>query len=208
VLLLHADGRSIVYASTVKGGRACPPVPSFDQGYVWPIYDTYDIYIANADGRTSGRSPRRQATTPRPPSARTAGSSYERARWRHGDLLDERRRQRRAPADAPRGSGWRAVLFGRREADRVPRPALSAGPELDDYRALLKKACGGHVPRDLRDDEDGSNLRQVTNLKAASFAPYFTPDGKKIIFSTNVGDPKGRNFDLYLVNVDGPASSA
>jgi Tol biopolymer transport system component len=52
-------------------------------------------------------------------------------------------------------------------------------------------------------NEDGSNMRQVTDLKAASFAPYFTPDGKQIIFSTNVGDPKGRNFDLYLINVDG-----
>jgi Tol biopolymer transport system component len=50
---------------------------------------------------------------------------------------------------------------------------------------------------------DGTNKRQVTNLKAASFAPYFFPDAKRIIFASNVGDPKGRNFDLYMINADG-----
>jgi TolB protein len=50
---------------------------------------------------------------------------------------------------------------------------------------------------------DGSNKRRVTNLNKASFAPYFFPDGKRVIFSSNVNDPKGRDFDLYRVNVDG-----
>ena len=50
---------------------------------------------------------------------------------------------------------------------------------------------------------DGSNKRQVTHLNAASFAPYFFPDGKRIIFASNVADPKGRDFDLYKINVDG-----
>jgi Tol biopolymer transport system component len=52
-------------------------------------------------------------------------------------------------------------------------------------------------------DRDGGNLRQVTKNGAANFAPYFTPDGKRIIFSSNLSNPKGRNFDLYLINVDG-----
>ena len=52
-------------------------------------------------------------------------------------------------------------------------------------------------------DGDGTNLRQVTSLGGASFAPYFTPDGKRIIFASNHEDPKGRDFELYLVNVDG-----
>jgi Tol biopolymer transport system component len=52
-------------------------------------------------------------------------------------------------------------------------------------------------------NSDGSNKRQVTSLGAASFAPYFLPDGRRIIFSTNHPNPRGRNFDLYMVNVDG-----
>jgi TolB protein len=50
---------------------------------------------------------------------------------------------------------------------------------------------------------DGSHKRQVTHLNAASFAPYFFPDARRIIFSSNVADPKGRDFDLYVVNVGG-----
>jgi Tol biopolymer transport system component len=43
----------------------------------------------------------------------------------------------------------------------------------------------------------------VTNLGGANFAPVFTPDGKKIIFSSNYEQPRSGNFDLYLINVDG-----
>ncbi len=50
---------------------------------------------------------------------------------------------------------------------------------------------------------DGSNVRQVTSLGGANFAPYFTADGTRIIFASNKDDPKGRDFELYLVNVDG-----
>jgi TolB protein len=50
---------------------------------------------------------------------------------------------------------------------------------------------------------DGSNKRRITNNGKANFAPFFFPDGKRIIFSSNMDDPKGRNFDLYKINVDG-----
>ena len=46
----YPGGKEILFASTHKAGAACPPKPSFDKGYVWPIYDGYDIYRANADG--------------------------------------------------------------------------------------------------------------------------------------------------------------
>ena len=38
---------------------------------------------------------------------------------------------------------------------------------------------------------------------AANFAPYFFPDGERIIFCSNLGDPDGRNFDLYMIHKDG-----
>jgi Tol biopolymer transport system component len=52
-------------------------------------------------------------------------------------------------------------------------------------------------------DADGSNKRQITNNRAANFAPFFHPNGRQIIFSSNVTNPRGRNFDLYLINIDG-----
>jgi Tol biopolymer transport system component len=50
---------------------------------------------------------------------------------------------------------------------------------------------------------DGTDQRQVTNLGGANFAPYFTPDGRRIIFASNYTNPRGRDFDLYLVGLDG-----
>ena len=52
-------------------------------------------------------------------------------------------------------------------------------------------------------DADGSNPRQITQLGGANFAPFFSPDGRKVIFTSNHLNPRGRNFDLFLINVDG-----
>ena len=52
-------------------------------------------------------------------------------------------------------------------------------------------------------DADGSNRHQITHLGGANFAPYFTPDDRRFIFASNHTNPRGRNFDLYLVNLDG-----
>ena len=52
-------------------------------------------------------------------------------------------------------------------------------------------------------NRDGSNLRQVTKLGGANFAPAWHPDGKRIIFASNIKDPKGRDFDIFMINLDG-----
>jgi len=44
------DAKQITYASTHGKAAACPERPSMARGYVWPIFDGYDIYKANADG--------------------------------------------------------------------------------------------------------------------------------------------------------------
>jgi Tol biopolymer transport system component len=73
-----------------------------------------------------------------------------------------------------------------------------------DYVELLKQNLIRPTVLDIWVmNADGSNKRQVTHLNKASFAPYFFPDGKRIIFASNAADPKGRDFDLYKINVDG-----
>ena len=53
---------------------------------------------------------------------------------------------------------------------------------------------------------DGSKKRQVTSNGSSNFAPYFHPDGKRIIFSSSQHD-RGKEgsptFHLYLINDDG-----
>jgi TolB protein len=51
-------------------------------------------------------------------------------------------------------------------------------------------------------DADGKNRRQVTDLGAATFAPYFHPSGERIIFASNYPD-RGREFEIWMINVDG-----
>ncbi len=48
--------------------------------------------------------------------------------------------------------------------------------------------------------EDRRPIR-LTDNGAANFAPYFHPDGRHLIFSSNVGSRDGHNFDLYLIDV-------
>ena len=75
---------------------------------------------------------------------------------------------------------------------------------MDDYRALLKQALWRPTSLELFVmDRDGTNVRQVTTLGGANFAPSWHPDGKRLIFASNIGDPKGRDFDIYMVNLDG-----
>jgi TolB protein len=199
------DGKQVVYASTHGGGAECPPRPSYARGYVWPVYDTYDIYAGNVDGsglRPLTKTPGYDAEATIAPDGRIAFTST-----RDGDMeiysmaadgSDVRRLTSRAGPDGgpfwSRDGQW-IVFRGR---------TITPGPELDDYQSLLKQGLWRPTSLELFVmDRNGANLRQVTKNGAANFAPYFTPDGRHIIFATNHPDPKGRNFDLYLVNVDG-----
>ena len=52
-------------------------------------------------------------------------------------------------------------------------------------------------------DSDWPNKKQITNNEAANFGLYYYPTSDKIIFSSNLHDPKWRDFDLYSINIDG-----
>lgn len=198
------DGQHVVYASTVKAGPQCPPVPDFSMGYVWPIYAEYDIYRANADGS----EPVALTTTPGYDAEATIRKDGRIVftSVRDGDMEiysmgpqgeDVRRlTHREGPDGGPffSHSGRQIVYRGR---------TLKAG-ELADYRVLLNRALWRPTALEIFVmDDDGKNLRQVTSLGAASFAPFFSPDDRQIIFSSNAHNPAGRDFELFLINVDG-----
>jgi TolB protein len=200
----YADGKQILYASTHEASRDCPPKPSFSRGYVWPIYDGYDIYRANADG--SGltpltRTPGYDAEATIAPDGLITFTSV-----RDGDMeiytmkadgSDVRRLTNRPGPDGGPFFSWdgRQIAF---------RSRTAVGRELDDYRSLLKEALWRPTELELFVmNRDGGSLRQLTKLGAASFAPSWHPDGKRLIFASNIADKKGRNFDIYLVNHDG-----
>ncbi|MCI0447570.1 peptidase M28, partial [bacterium] len=81
---------------------------------------------------------------------------------------------------------------------------ISDEKELGEFQELLKQ----HLVRPTKLEifvmnADGSNVRQITGNGAANFCPYFHPDGKRIIFASNLHDPAGRNFDLFIIRTDG-----
>jgi Tol biopolymer transport system component len=201
----YPDGKEIVFASTHETAPECPPKPSFSRGYVWPVYGGYDIYRANADGsglKPLTRTPGYDAEATIAPDGLITFTSV-----RDGDMeiftmqpdgSGVRRLTNRPGPDGGPFFSW----DGKQIAFRAR--ALGSGTELDEYRSLLKEALWRPTQLELFVmNRDGSNQRQVTKLTGANFAPSWHPNGKRLIFASNVGDPKGRNFDVYLVNVDG-----
>ena len=199
------DGKSIVYASTHLAGKACPPKPGFERGYVWPVYHSYDIFKVNVDGTNPVRLTQTDgydAEATVGPDGRIVFTSV-----RDGDMelysmdADGGSVKRLTNRVGPDGGAF----FSKDGKQIVWRGKEIKDPkELAEYKALLKE--GLWRPSDLEifvADADGTNVRQVTNFGGSSFAPFFHPDGQRIIFSSNMNDPKGRNFDLYLINVDG-----
>ncbi|NUO83770.1 PD40 domain-containing protein [candidate division KSB1 bacterium] len=203
-----ADGEHILYASTHAGGDSCPPPPSFDRGYVWALYPSFDIYMAKADGselRPLTNTPGYDAeATISPDGTRIVFTSL-----RDGDLdlyamnIDGSNVQR-LTNDLGYDGGAFYSPDGAQIVYRAYHPQTAE--EIADYHELLKENLIRPSKVELLImDADGSNKRQITNNGAANFAPFFHPSGKKIIFCSNVSDTSSqrRNFDLFLINLDG-----
>ncbi|MCY4601754.1 MAG: hypothetical protein OXF27_17755 [Acidobacteria bacterium] len=201
----YPDGDSIVYASTHLGGADCPPPPDFSMGYVWAIYDSFDIFRAAPDGSGLIRltdEPGYDAEATVGPDGRIVFTSVRDGDMEiysmNGDVSDVRRlTHRRGPDGGPFFSpdGSQIIFRGREIPD---------GEQYDDYKRLLDGGLWRPTAVEVFVmDADGGNLRQVTDFGGASFAPYWHPDGDRIIFSSNLHNPDGRNFDLFMINLDG-----
>lgn len=200
--------RSILYGSTHLGGKECPPNPDLSKGYVWAIYPTYDIFTANADGS----SIRQLTKTPGYDAEATVspdGKKIVFTSMRDGDLdiyvMDTNGRNvKRLTTELGYDGGPFFSPDGKQIVYRAYHP--KTGAEVARYQDRLSNNL--IEPNNFEIwvmNADGKNKRQVTKLGAASFAPFFTPDGKRIIFCTNyfATDPRKRNFDLAMINVDG-----
>ncbi|HYP53212.1 MAG TPA: hypothetical protein VEQ42_06705 [Pyrinomonadaceae bacterium] len=196
----------VIYSSTHLAGRECPPAPDFRAGYVWAVYPSYDIFTARADGSdlkrlTDAEGYDAEATVSRD------GRRIVFTSTRDGDLdiytmNADGKNVRRLTNELGYDGGPFFSPDGKRIVYRAYHPKTPE--QVARYKSrLAQNVIEPNVFEIWVMDADGSNKRQVTGLGAASFAPYFTPDGRRVIFASNVNDPKGRNFDLYVVNVDG-----
>jgi len=86
---------------------------------------------------------------------------------------------------------------------RANRPI---GSDLTDYLNLLKLGLVGPTNMQIYvmlDINNPYSVVQVTNVSGVNFSPFFLPDDSGIIFSSNLHDPQGGDFQLYTVKLDG-----
>jgi len=197
--------KRILYSSTHLGAKQCPPRPDFSQGYVWAVYSTFDIFTARPDG-----SDLKQLTTTPGYDAETTINRNGKlvfTSMRDGDLdiytMDANGKHvRRLTSELGYDGGPFWSYDGKQIVYRAHHPQTEK--DKADYIALLKQNLIRPTTLEIWVmNADGSNKRQVTRNGKANFAPYFFPDGKRILFASNMDDPKGRNFDIYKISVDG-----
>ena len=204
---ISPDNKSIIYASTHLAGPECPPKPDYSKGYVWPLYKSYDIFKANADGSNVIRLTDNDGYDAEAVYS-SQGNKIIFTSVRTGDLelflMDPDGSNVEQLTDQPGYDGGAFFsLDGQWIVWRASRPT---GDKLKDYQTLLVE--GLIRPENLEifimNLKDRKPI-QLTSNGAANFGPYWHPDGKHIIFSSNMHNPRGRNFDLFLINVDSKA---
>jgi len=202
------NGKSILYASTHLGGEACPPEPERIPGgkYLWPIYDSYDIFVADLNGKIIKQltnSPGYDAeATISPKKDKIVFTST-----RNGDLdLFVMNIDGTNVKQITNELGYDGGAFfspdGKKIVFRASRFATEA--EKEEYRENLKNGLVAPTAMEIFVcNADGTGLRQVTKLGKANWAPFYHPNGKKIIFSSNHKGTRGFEFNLFMINEDG-----
>lgn len=198
--------KRILYASTHGHGESCPPSPDKSKGYVWGVFNNYDIFSANADGSY----PQVLAASAGYDAEATISPRGDRIVFtssRDGDLelytmnldgSDVKRITHDLGYDGGAFFSWN----GKKIVYRGYHPTEKA--EVDEYKTLLSEQLVKPGKMEIFIcDVDGGNRRQLTHNNAANFAPFFFPGDKRIIFASNMNDPNGRFFDLYTLKSDG-----
>ena len=205
---LLPDGKHLLYGTTHLAADTCPKVPDRREikKYVWPIYDTYDIVVSDLHGKVTKRltsEPGYDAEATISPK----GDKIIFTSMRNGDLdlytmnLDGSNVRQITHELGYDGGAWFSK-DGKRIVWRASRPQTTQA--IAEYKDLLSR--GLVMPTQMEvftANADGSDVRQVTGLGKANWAPNFTPDGQHIIFASNHEYERGFPFNLYLINLDG-----
>ena len=199
-------GKKILYASTHGHGDICPPSPDKSKGYVWGVFNDYDIFVANADGsdlKALSASPGYDAEATISPK----GDKIVFTSSRDGDLelytmnLDGSH-VTRITHELGYDGGAFFSWDGKKIVFRGNHPTKES--EVAEYKSLLAEQLVKPGKMEIFVcNADGKDQIQLTHNNAANFAPFFFPGDKRIIFASNMKDPGGRFFDLFAMNTDG-----
>ena len=217
-LLSTGDGRTtcsyfmpgdstVLYASTHLADKACPDSPrSVDGKYVWPIFESFDIFVSDMSGKIVKqltKEPGYDAEATLSPD----GKMIVFTSMRSGDLeLYTMDIDGKNVKQITTGLGYDGGAFfspdGKKLVFRSSRP--KSDEEVKAYKSFLARGLVQPTNMEIYTcNIDGSNLKQITNLGKANWAPYYHPSGKKILFSTNHHQKSGRIFNIFSINEDG-----
>jgi TolB protein len=203
------DDKHIVYASTHLGSDACPPTPDrakYGNKYIWPLYDSYDIFMADLNGKIVKQltnAPGYDAEATLSPDGKKMIYTSD----KDGDIdlyimdLEKGTEVRVTNTLGYDGGAWFSP-DGKKIIWRASRPRTDA--EIKEYKDLLAENLVAPTNMEVFvADADGRNPRQVTKYGQANWAPAFMPDSKRIIFASNHEYKRGFPFNLYTINEDG-----
>lgn len=200
--------KEILFASTHEASDSCPPPPAprKDGKYLWPIYNTFDIYVSDLNGKIQ-----RKLTNHKGYDAEATvspkGDLIVFTSDRSGDLeLYTMKIDGSDVKQITSGLGYDGGAFfspdGKKLVFRASRPKTPE--EIADYKQLLSEGLVAPTNMEIYTcNIDGSDLKQVTSLGKANWAPFYHPSGKKIIFASNHASTRGYSFQLYMINADG-----
>lgn len=200
------DRKHILFASTHEADSLCPPAPKIEGKYLWAVYGSFDIYVADLKGKIVKKltnSPGYDAEATVSPK----GDKIVFTSTRSGDLeLWTMNIDGTDQKQITNGLGYDGGAFfspdGKKLVFRASRP--STEDEQREYKDLLSKGLVAPTNMEIYTcNVDGSDLKQVTHLGKANWAPFFLPSCKKIIFSSNHHSTRGYDFQLYTVGLDG-----
>jgi TolB protein len=200
--------KTIVYASTHLGGDDCPKEAERVSGgkYLWSVFSSYDIFVADLNGKIL-----KQLTNTAGYDAEATvspiGDKIVFTSVRNGDLdLYTMNIDGSNVKQITNTLGYDGGAFfspdGKKLVFRASR--FTSEEEKSEYKELLKQGLVAPTNMEIFVcNVDGSNLRQVTKLGKANWAPFYHPKGKKIVFSSNHHGQRGYQFNLFMINEDG-----
>jgi Tol biopolymer transport system component len=200
--------RRVLYSSTHLKGPNCPPKPRRNGAYRWAL-DDYDVFSVRIDGQ----DPQRLTNTPGYDAEATVSPDGKTIVWtsmRDGDLdIYTMNLDGTHPRRLTHEIGYDGGAFFSPDSKRIVYRAQHPGTpeELAQYQTLLAQHLvePGRLELFIM-NADGSGKQQVTHNGASNFAPFFHPDGRRIVFSSNIETRGGAGrpeFHLYLINEDG-----
>jgi len=197
----------MVYSSTHLSGDAPPARPDRAKGYVWPFFREFELFLREKDGSlkrlTDNDGYDAEATVS--PDGKTIVFTSARDGGMALYTMDLDGKNLRP---ITKRKGYAGGAFFSPDGKRLVYRAFY--PKTKDEEAVLDVLLTERLLQPLKchfeifvSNPDGSEERALTSNGKANWAPSFHPDGRTIVFASNVDAAAPGRFSLYAIGTDG-----